>query len=436
MKKIFLLTIIGTILSSISGYAQFSSPNAVTASKLGIKLSGMDEVFFYYGASSYDITYTATTASNFTWSEYTTNPSTASFMQSNNNTPTTTLPISQVSGGGRGYVLDINGSKKYIWLIELRNTALSNISSLLASDGSDPCNSTQLDVVLTNPELYYYNSSGVKKTIPRTYTLTYNTLEWGGSAYTSKQESVSKTFSSGTGISQSFTVDAPLANTTFTLSGDQILSAFNQTKTLATQSEYTAVAVAEHIAGTVAERTSLNEKDRTSGTIGGSAPLVVDFSSNANTPTALYYRWSIINLSNTSDVVYYTDKDLHYTFKSSGSYKVKLEVSNATCTVVDSITPVKVVESALDVPNVFTPNGDGKNDEFRVAYKSLISFHAIVFNRWGRKVYEWSDPGRGWDGKIGGKVAAPGAYYYMIDAEGSDGIKYKKKGDINLIRSK
>jgi len=436
MKKTLLLTIIGSIFSIFSCYAQFSSSNAVTASTLGVSLSGMDEVFFYYGSSSYEITYSGTDVTNFTWYEYTTNPSSATSIQSDKNTSTTTLSVSQIGAGGKGYILDINGVKKYIWLIELKNTSSLNISSITATGGSNPCSSTQIDVVLTNPALSYVNSSGVTKTIPRSYTLTYNTLEWGGSAYSIKQVSVSKTFSTGTSISQSFTVDAPLANTTFTISGDQILAAFNKSISVTTQSEYTAVAVAEHMAGTIVERTSLNENDRTSGTLGGSAPLVVDFASNANTPTALYYQWTITNLVNTSDVAIYMDKDLHYTFKTSGSYKVKLEVSNATCSVVDSITPVTVVVSALQVPNVFTPNGDGYNDEFRVAYKSLISFHAIVFNRWGRKLFEWSDPGKGWDGKIGGQVAVPGAYYYIIDAVGSDGIKYKKKGDINLIRSK
>jgi len=86
------------------------------------------------------------------------------------------------------------------------------------------------------------------------------------------------------------------------------------------------------------------------------------------------------------------------------------------------------------VPNVFTPNGDGQNDEFRVAYKSIITFQAWVYNRWGRKVFSWSDPQKGWDGNINGKKATTGPYFYVIKATGSDGVKYLKKGDINLLR--
>ena len=46
---------------------------------------------------------------------------------------------------------------------------------------------------------------------------------------------------------------------------------------------------------------------------------------------------------------------------------------------------------------------------------------------------ELSDPSQGWDGKYKGKVVKPGVYYYVIDAEGSEGKKYKLKGDINVV---
>lgn len=109
------------------------------------------------------------------------------------------------------------------------------------------------------------------------------------------------------------------------------------------------------------------------------------------------------------------------------------------------------------VPNVFTPNGDGMNDEFRVAYRSIREFHCWIYNRWGHLVYSWDDPAKGWDGTINGRPAPEGAYYYVIRALGTDAatneymnkISYNKKkkkepdaligvyqlsGDINLIR--
>jgi len=119
---------------------------------------------------------------------------------------------------------------------------------------------------------------------------------------------------------------------------------------------------------------------------------------------------------------------------------------------------VAISESFLAVPNVFTPNGDHHNDEFRVSYRSIKEFHCWVYNRWGHLVYEWTDPAKGWDGTIGGRPAAEGAYFYVIRALGTDAPKnasymmkaaynkkkisadesvigvYQMSGDINLLR--
>jgi len=110
-----------------------------------------------------------------------------------------------------------------------------------------------------------------------------------------------------------------------------------------------------------------------------------------------------------------------------------LVASNANCEFTDSVS-IKVVESKIEVPRVFTPNGDGINDEFRVAYQSIVKFRCWVFNRWQKQLYYWTDPQKGWDGNINGNPARPGAYFYVIEAEGSDGEKYNLKGNINLLR--
>lgn len=154
----------------------------------------------------------------------------------------------------------------------------------------------------------------------------------------------------------------------------------------------------------------------------------------------MYYDWRIFPKEKPSDYMRYSDKDVRYTFSESGEYRVKLTVMSAECEYIDSID-VKVLESKLEVPNVFTPNGDGKNDEFRVAYRSLLTYSCYVYNRWGRQVFHSTDPAKGWDGTINGKQAAQGAYYYIIQATGTDldkngnPIQYKLSGDINLLRT-
>jgi len=186
-----------------------------------------------------------------------------------------------------------------------------------------------------------------------------------------------------------------------------------------------------------------------------SGVLEVAFYSNP-TPAALYYKWSIYKAAEL--IVTRNDKDIRYAFSEPGSYRVVCSVNNSKCATDSTEVTVVIAESYLAVPNVFTPNGDGKNDEFRVAYRSLKEFHCWVYNRWGKLVYEWTDPAKGWDGTINGRPAAEGAYFYVIRALGTDADKnarytmkavYKKKklnadeavigvyqmsGDINLLR--
>ncbi len=97
---------------------------------------------------------------------------------------------------------------------------------------------------------------------------------------------------------------------------------------------------------------------------------------------------------------------------------------------------VTLAESKLEVPNAFTPNGDGINDVFRVkeGYKSIVRFRAIVFSRWGKKLYEWNDPAGGWDGRSGGSECPAGAYYLVVKAQGADGRRYNIKKTINILR--
>ena len=188
-----------------------------------------------------------------------------------------------------------------------------------------------------------------------------------------------------------------------------------------------------------------------------SGPLEVAFYSNP-TPAAQFYKWSIYHSSEL--IVTRNDKDIRYTFSEPGSYRVVCSVNNATCASDSMEVTVAVAESYLAVPNVFTPNGDGKNDEFRVAYRSLRDFHIWVYNRWGKLVYESTDPAKGWDGNINGRPAAEGAYFYVVRAMGTDADKnasfmmkasynkkklnadesvlgiYQMSGDINLLRGK
>ncbi len=165
----------------------------------------------------------------------------------------------------------------------------------------------------------------------------------------------------------------------------------------------------------------------------GSAPLNILFRANAS-PLTTIFSWEIQRSEQILSSR--TDTETRFQFDQTGKYTVKLHIANDYGCECDTSFQVDAKESMLAVPNVFTPNGDGIHDEFRVAYRSIRTFSMVIFDRWQHQVYSSSDPARGWNGTINGRPAAESAYTYIIEAVGTDGTKYKKKGTVNLLRGK
>ncbi len=437
----------------LASNAQFTTGNIyVKASQMGETLINIDEVLIIdsiYSTST--ITYTHSSLTNFKWYRYLISPATKIDLGNDeSNTFSTTLNFNTPSAGyfgngdNCGYVLEYEDGfekkYKYIWVLDRMNNNI-RINNLTADTiGVNPCSSTHLIAnvsPLSFTSVYeYWDSLGVRNTIDRRFIIRYNSLD-------SLNKSVQKEIEKFNIISgdNNFIVPSPYITTKFTLEGDQFFRELGHLRSFSSV-DFTPYAVQQNLKGVVSERSERNEIDRSKGILGGSAPLVVDLTSNANKPITQNYEWNIISKKDSTDRVFYTDENLRYKFNDDGLYKIILEVSNSRCASIDSIEAT-VLASQLEVPNVFTPNGDGSNDEFRVAYRSLITFKGIIFNRWGRKVFEWSDPQKGWDGRIGNKIAQPGAYYYIIEAVGSDidprtnkPVLHIKRGDINLIRGK
>ena len=96
---------------------------------------------------------------------------------------------------------------------------------------------------------------------------------------------------------------------------------------------------------------------------------------------------------------------------------------------------VSISESKLEMPNAFSPNGDGYNDIYKAkdGYQSIVSFEATIFNRWGQKIYSWNNIDGGWDGKFHGSVVKDGVYYVLVKAKGADGKDYTIRRDVNVL---
>ncbi|MCX7954309.1 MAG: gliding motility-associated C-terminal domain-containing protein [Bacteroidales bacterium] len=126
------------------------------------------------------------------------------------------------------------------------------------------------------------------------------------------------------------------------------------------------------------------------------------------------------------------------TINKEGCYKIVLvATSKEGCTDTASYAYLCVSKAPLlEVPNVFTPNNDGINDVFIVHGESIKEFNAIIYNRWGRKIYEWNDINKGWDGKIDGIEASDGVYYIVIKAKDRKNKIHNYEGYFHLLKEK
>ena len=195
--------------------------------------------------------------------------------------------------------------------------------------------------------------------------------------------------------------------------------------------------------------------------IGGTydAPLTVTFMANPvdTVDFEMLYEWRIMQVKNNVEVelAKRNEEVTTYTFTEGGedvTYRVELYITytyrdDRTYTGEGEATPItfSLRGSSVELYNAFSPNGDGVNDMYRVKTQSLLSFRMKIFNRWGQEVVagdqntlptEQKDDFTYyicWDGTFHGRVVEDGVYFILVEAEGSDGINYVKRGDINVL---
>lgn len=180
----------------------------------------------------------------------------------------------------------------------------------------------------------------------------------------------------------------------------------------------------------------------------GSAQAPLEFTCNANVSSDGKYsqhisEWRVYRADKGEDEPLLTrfDDDMTYRLTASGGYGVKLYVTFISAdrdTVQYESDPMTVVisESKLTCPDGFSPNGDGINDVYHVTYQSIVKLSGVIFNRWGQKLHTFTldNLSEGWDGMQNGKPVRDGVYFINIDAVGSDGLHYKIKKAINVLK--
>ncbi len=169
----------------------------------------------------------------------------------------------------------------------------------------------------------------------------------------------------------------------------------------------------------------------------GPAPLEVKFSNKSI--NASEFQWFFGEPDGFQGIPDDHSFEPVHVFNVPREYYIRLKAfSDAGCK--DEFTypdPVFVHYSMLEVPNVFTPDGDGINDVFIVKSRSLREFRGVIYNRNGQKLFEWTDPSEGWDGTTArGREVPPGVYYYIIKGRGWDGKEYEYTGALHLYRGR
>lgn len=336
-----------------------------------------------------------------------------------------------LGAGDMGYIIEENGRRYCCWVIDYLSHRLDLQAITPSSEQS--CDRIQLDFVGSAGEIAYYTVNGRRTVLSRDLTLKYNTLQEDTESFVYRTVEVTETLAS---ITSHINAPAPLCGTAFELGGDRFLRAWNIAQSI--ESPFVeAMAVQAVTRATRQGEPADNEQGGDNvGGLGGSAPCTILFEAIAS-DAAIFAEWQFSRTSDFADIeISYNQPDVEYTFTEQGTTYVRFAANNAAgdCPFEGEVYEVFIGESALDIPNAFSPQGSpGVNDLWKVSYKSLVDFECHIFNVWGKELFSTTDPSQGWDGRSGGKYVPAGVYYYVIKATGADGVKYKRAGDINII---
>ena len=109
-------------------------------------------------------------------------------------------------------------------------------------------------------------------------------------------------------------------------------------------------------------------------------------------------------------------------------------INDHGCASTDSVLVLVRKEYYSGVPDIFSPNGDGLNDELQVLGNGISEVEFVIFDRWGVQVFESRSQDLGWDGRYDGDFAEPGVYVYLAKVTYLNGYQELLQGDVTLVR--
>mgnify|MGYP001283875623 CR=1 FL=1 len=155
---------------------------------------------------------------------------------------------------------------------------------------------------------------------------------------------------------------------------------------------------------------------------------------NASSANAASFLWDFGDGTNSTE----TSPEHSFPMGAAEDYVVCLTAYSSNGCPDTYCTPLPVIDlPGIFVPNAFTPDGDGRNDVFRVSGSGLSSkgFHLMIFNRWGELIFDTTDLNESWDGTRNGSIVKNDVYVWTVVAYSRFSIEpYEMKGHVTLLR--
>ncbi|WP_186279978.1 gliding motility-associated C-terminal domain-containing protein [Fluviicola chungangensis] len=320
-----------------------------------------------------------------------------------NPSPTVSGGVDQAVCLGTSVTLTASGAQTYSWNNGITNgvsfTPGTTTTYTVTGTNSNGCTGTDQVVVTVNPIPVV--SAGANQTICE-----------GSPVILSGSGATSYTWSNGVQNNLSFVPS--LGTNTYVVTG---------TTAAGCQNTDTVVVTVILVPNAVLESNS---------PLTGYPGLEVEFtnsSTNANSYNFAFGNGISYNTTNSS-----AEPDA--TYQTPGTYTVVLTASNGICEDTSHLEVIVIPFPPMNIvaPNIFTPNGDGKNDVFFIRLENAVSVDVTIINRWGNKMVTFSGLAASWDGSINGNPAAEGVYFYNYTATGLDGTIQTGQGNVELMR--
>lgn len=122
-------------------------------------------------------------------------------------------------------------------------------------------------------------------------------------------------------------------------------------------------------------------------------------------------------------------------YQRVGNYNICLTLQSDNCDHTFCVNNIVVAEDAyVVIPGVLTPNGDGQNDVLRITTNNIARFELIIFDRYGVRVHQSTNPSEQWNGTKNGNDLPSGTYFWVVKAVGENGIEVNEAGNITILR--